>query len=228
MNPVVYAIPVAEPPAIANPTLGRWQSLGYKVIIQIDQSNPCKNDYDAHQVHQCEYRGYPHAVNTLAEWAVKQMGADIVITGGVDITPEPFKGAQAIASEFMEQFPDTFGVMQPIGDDWMTDSNGIPAAARICGSPWMGREFIRRINGGRGPFWPEYFHFFCDEEMKCVTEKLRILWQRPDLNQRHDHWSRKKVPRPPHLYPAKANWLDAKDLFLKRKGAGFPGHEPIL
>ena len=125
--------------------------------------------------------------------------------------------------------------MQPTGDRWMVHKDGTAASDRICGSPWMGREFIERINGGAGPFWPEYFHFFCDEEMKQVAEQLGILWQRRDLTQKHEHWQRPTndrtvrldATRPAYLAKAHQNAGEAGKLFKERKAAGFPGSEAL-
>lgn len=224
MSQVWYVIPVAESPEEANPQLLKWRELGYKVLIQVDPG--AKKGYEADQVHERPYISYPEAVNFLSKVAVGLDGS-VVVTGGTDIDPHPGKTAREIEQEFLKHFPDTFGVMQPTGDPWGMDKNGVPAAARICGSPWMGREFILRINQGKGPFWPEYFHFFCDEEMKEVTEGRKILWQRPDLTHFHNHWSRRRLPRPQHLNRARLNWDKAKKLFLARKAAGFPGSEPL-
>ena len=46
----------------------------------------------------------------------------------------------------------TFGVMQPTGDRW-GERNGIATIDRIAGSPWMGREFCRRMYHGSGPMY---------------------------------------------------------------------------
>ena len=91
----------------------------------------------------------------------------------------------------------------------------------------MGVEFCRRIYGGRGPFHEEYFHFFCDEELHEVADRLGILWHRSDLIHYHHHWGREGKPRPEYLHPARLNWNKAQTLFNERKAAGFPGHEPL-
>lgn len=131
----------------------------------------------------------------------------------------------------------TFGVMQPTGDRWgeqPTLPPGHPHRGayidRVCGSPWMGREFCQRMYGGRGPFFPGYRHMFNDEEMQAVVTKLGCFWQRPDLTHFHDHWGRKTGGKPPD-YMVAANspehWERTKALFENRKALGFPGHEPL-
>ena len=130
----------------------------------------------------------------------------------------------------------TFGVMQPTGDRWGADEPWAKAMFpdapayidRICGSPWIGREFARRMNQGKGPFWPEYRHMFADEELQCVAQRMGVLWQRPDLTHFHDHPRRDGVSRTPdfaqEIYSA-PHWEASKKLFESRKAAGFPGSE---
>jgi hypothetical protein len=135
----------------------------------------------------------------------------------------------------------TFGVMQPTGDRWGADEDwamrAYPDAPayidRICGSPWMGREFCLRINGGRGPLWSEYTHMFVDEELQNVAKRLGILWQRRDLIHYHRHWGRSANPSrddiPSFLAEVNsaAHWMASKELFETRLKAGFPGSEPL-
>lgn len=168
----------------------------------------------------------------------------------------------------------TFGVMQPTGDRWgegkcttclgtggianyatnegrptltCPDCSGSGISAvidRICGSPWMGREFCRRMYHGAGPLYHGYFHNFADEELQCVARKLGVLWQRRDLTQEHRHWATKQPKSATHTGiagdvrnmpewarkindPQQSDWDRSKALFARRKAAGFPGHEPL-
>lgn len=125
------------------------------------------------------------------------------------------------------------GVMQPTGDRY---ANG--SIDRIAGSAWYGREYCKRVNGGRGPLWPEYAHMFVDEEAQCVAQKLGVFWQRPDLIHLHHHFMRATSDlnspaiaslTPPHLIEANTpeHWFKYQRLFNQRKAAGFPGHEPL-
>ena len=103
---------------------------------------------------------------------------------------------------------------------------------RIAGSPWIGREFFRCMYGGTGPWWHEYTHCFGDEELQCVAKKLGVFLQRADLTQYHENWARKRgsiEDRPAFLAEANssAHWVKYQSIFLMRKAAGFPGHEPI-
>lgn len=165
-----------------------------------------------------------------------------------------------------------FGVMQPTGDRWgqgrcttcqgsgtidemlhcgakltCLDCRGTGVSAvidRICGSPWMGREFCRRMYHGGGPLYNGYYHNFADEELQHVARKLGVLWQRRDLTQTHRHWAQKQTKSATHTGlagdvrnmpewarkindPALSDWDQSKALFAKRKAAGFPGHEPL-
>lgn len=159
----------------------------------------------------------------------------------------------------------TFGVMQPTGDRWGDHADthefnswterdplrcrlcGNPEGSpkhmvgayidRVCGSPWLGREFCLRINQGNGPLWPEYFHMGVDEELQAVALKYGVLWQRRDLTHHHQHWGRPKpgerlAPQermPDFLKRANSGeeWDKYKALFAARKAAGFPGSEPL-
>lgn len=127
------------------------------------------------------------------------------------------------------------------------DCNGTGRSAvidRICGSPWMGREFCRRMYHGAGPLYNGYYHNFADQELQEVSRKLSVLWQRRDLIQTHQHWATKQPKSETHTglagdvrnmpeWAAKINdpklsdWERSKALFAKRKAAGFPGHEPL-
>ncbi len=134
--------------------------------------------------------------------------------------------------------PSTFGVMQPTGDRWHEGLGGFTNAPidRVAGSPWIGREFARRMYGGKGPYFPGYKHMFVDEELQRVAEKYGVFWQRRDLTQRHNHWGRGATDKavieakiPAHLvqWNTPEHWKESKALFESRKGAGFPGAEPI-
>ena len=98
---------------------------------------------------------------------------------------------------------------------------------RICGSPWIGREFALRINGGKGPWWPEYRHNWADEELQCVAKSLGVLWQRRDLTHYHDHARRNGGKWQEHQRWFDADYTRMKPLFDQRKRDGFPGSQPL-
>lgn len=195
------------------------------------------------------YPGYARAVNALVLDVIQfDPQAEWFVTGGDDVEPDMNHTAEEIArhtGQFFaakrhgivkahgEQLLDTFGVMQPTGDRFAGGS-----IDRICGSPWMGREFCKRVNGGRGPLWPEYPHMFVDNELQLVAQKLGVFQQRPDLIHLHHHFTRattdlhsgtKPSQIPAHLLEANSqqHWQRYQALFNARQGAGFPGHEPL-
>lgn len=203
---------------MARKHLPKWIGAGYRVIVLQDRVR-----FDVHGAevyHHGEYHGYAWAVNYLYRVVSGVSGAPVVVLIGDDMDPDPHKSPGEIRREFEERFPDTFGVMQPIGDP-------LSGVDRICGSPWVGRSFASRINGGVGPLWPGYYHFFADEELFDVTTMLGCLWQRRDLSHYHDHWSR-RGERPPHLGAAQDNWDADKATHTERKSKGFPGHAPLF
>jgi len=218
---VWYVVPSKRPVEEAHACLSKWIQHGYQVMIQRDP-----NDAEVKDVENIvrPYQGYSDAVNHLVAQVIqKDLYADWIVTGGDDIDPDLNHSAEEIAAECSAHFNGTFGVMQPIGDKWRCD------ISRICGNPWMGRDFCQRINQGRGPMWPEYFHMRNDEEMQEVTLKLGVLWQRPDLSQFHHHWMRESGSAPVFLARAnsQSNWDEMGAIFFARKAKGFPGHEPL-
>lgn len=126
----------------------------------------------------------------------------------------------------------TYGVMQPTGDSW-GDRNG-PYIQRVAGSAWLGRTFALYVNGGNGPLWAEYQHMYVDEELQAVAQMLGVFWQRPDLEQKHEHWGRRwdasaeHIPAHLQRWNAPEHWREAKAIFDRRKAAGFPGHERLV
>lgn len=219
MSDTDLRVPVILPsanPRMAQAHLPKWVAMGYRVVMFQDKVR--------FEIPGCEvypagsYIGYPAAINEMYQAVKGIAAAPVVVLIGDDMDPDPFKSPAQIREEFLQKFPDTFGVMQPIGDT-------MDGTDRICGSPWVGRAYANRINQGRGPLWPEYFHFFADEEMFNVTMKLNCLWQRRDLSHYHNHWSR-GGSRPPHMAKAQERWDTDKGRHDDRKAKGYPGHEP--
>jgi hypothetical protein len=249
---VWFAIPSKRPPEECDPVLKLWAERGYQIALWRDWN-------DARRWPQPEgccfvrtaekYPGYAIAVNSLVKQILEtDKEAEWIVTGGDDIEPDPDHTAEQIAEECGEYFVNphprtfndgTFGVMQPTGDRWGEDDpfarQRWPEAPayidRVCGSPWMGREFCRRMYQGNGPLWPGYRHMFEDEELQNVAQRLGVLWQRRDITHYHQHWSRgnDKAQMPEFLreVSGQAHWAEAKAMFETRKAGGFPGHEPI-
>lgn len=185
-NSVWVVFPTANPER-ADKATAAWQAQGYKVALFTDLEGkeadfgPFGEDF---RLHSAEYPGYFRACNALAK-AVLALEPDLsaLVCAADDMLPDPSHTAQEIAEEFLGRFPTGFGVMQPWGDD-------LDGTDRICGSPWVGREWIRRAYDGRGPLCGEFMHFFSDQILKQDAKALGVLWGRYDLTQEHHHWVR--------------------------------------
>ena len=228
VNPlsVWYAIPSARPDG---GTIWKWKGRGYKVAACVDEGQSGGGNLDILQSIM-PYPGYAYAVNNLVELILdRDPEVAWIVTGGDDTDPA-LSDPREIAAQCTEHFGGTFGVMQPTGDRWAGGS-----IDRICGSPWMGREFCERMYGGDGPLWSGWQHCFVDEELQCVAQRLGVLGQRRDLTHKHNHWLRCEGPddvnwkavEPEHLKDKNPTLQRDRPLFNQRKARGFPGHEPL-
>jgi hypothetical protein len=223
MPDVWLTIPSAKPAAECNAALDLWRNRGYRIAVFRDAgAKPVNTDLLIFG----QYPGYYRAVNALCHAVLAiDHEAEYCVAAGDDMEPDPRETPWAIAEQCSRHFGGTLGIMQPTGDDW-TDSLGV-IAERICGSPWLGADWIRRGLSGRGPTPETYFHMHGDEFLYNVAKKLGILWQRSDLSHRHNHWSRNSVPRPAYLEKASAEWEASKARFERDRASGFPGCEPL-
>lgn len=187
-----------------------------------------------------EYAGWGNSINILiAEIMVYDPGAQWFVGGGDDTDPDQRAHADDIGMECFGYFyGSTFGVMQPTGDRWGESEpwakHLFPDAPayidRICGSPWIGREFARRANQGKGPFWPECYHMFSDQILKESAEKLGILWQRRDLIHFHNHCRRDGVARTPEFLRqaySQEEWQKSKAIYERLKASDFAECAPL-
>ena len=159
--------------------------MGFKVGVLIDRySKRAVDDLGLDLVLEEDYMGYSIAVNRLF-FHPKVIESDVVITGGDDIYPDKNFRAQEIRDYFLGIFPDTFGVISPKNEFGKVET---------ANTPFIGRDFFLRINKGRGPFWPEYFHFFSDTELYDVANSLNSLHVTDKFVLYHDHWSRIHSP----------------------------------
>ncbi len=243
---VWFCIPSARPIEQVESVLEKWRERGYKVALWRDEvvlaGDPIPFKETADLVYFGAYEGYAEAVNFLASKVLHEdASCDWIVTGGDDTLPDPNHTASQIAVEcsyyFGSQLTDgmyiyspktsTFGVMQPTGDRFAGGS-----IDRIAGSPWLGREWCLRANGGRGPFWPEFTHMFGDECLKRTAEKLGVYWSRPDLTHFHKHFQRESdaidsnaIYRrpPPHLdkWNTKQHWEDMLAIFRRLEAEDF-------
>lgn len=216
MIDIWYAVPSANKERCEG-CFGLWKDRGYKTAVLIDKGRSAPKNADL-VVEADPYPGYYGSFIQLCR-AIGP-GAQIVITGGDDILPDP-REAQEIGEEFLERFPDGFGVMQPLGDN-------MPGGETICASPWVGYGWIKRAYRGNHPVWPGYIAFFGDQELREVSKKLGVLWQRYDVNQYHHHWSRPGGPQKLDYQSRNDGfWAADEKLYYSRKQGGWPGHEPL-
>lgn len=204
----------------------RWTSMGYRVLFYQDPGTRPFGLEKHTRSWIAPYRGVWNATNDLARMAYL-LGAEVCLFVGDDMDPDPNHDAEAIATQYLNRFPDGFGLMQPCGDPQGVDGTGRSAAARICGSVWFGRGWIERAYGGRGPTPGEYYHFYADEELALVGEKLGVMWWRPDLTQWHHHWSFGASKREWYHDKAQTQWDRDKRLFGERRNRAFIEADPL-
>ena len=225
---VWFALPSAKPPADAQPFMDAWSDMGYKLaIFRQDGVDP---NIRADLILTGPYRGWPTMCNLMAREVLERYPeTEWIVTGGDDMLPDPNRRADEIAAECSDHFyralHPTYGVMQPIGDKW--GGNWQENVHKICGSPWMGAEFVRRWNGGAGPLCTEYWHSYADEELYETVKGAGILWQREDLSQKHVHHLRENRPQPAYMRESYNRFQADGAIFRQRKARGFPGWEPI-
>jgi len=226
---VYLCIPSARPDG---GTIPKWTEAGYKTAIWRDPGAP---PIEANITIVGRYPGYSKASNALIKLALADPACQWVVGGGDDVLPEPNKSPEQIADECYGHFVGdfsrgTFGVMQPTADRYGENAigpwpRGSAYIDRVCGSPWMGRAFCERINGGRGPWWEEFFHMFSDEALQNVALKLGILWQRRDLCHRHLHWGVngdiQQMPEFLRYVNTSQHWESSKAIFERLKSSGF-------
>jgi hypothetical protein len=199
--------------------LAAWKGMGYNTCILVDAFHPVKAEADV-VISVPNYEGYWKSCNQMCKHIIAKSHAHIVVCAADDLFPDERKNAEVLQRQFLQHFNGTLGIMQPIGDS-------MKGTDQICGSPWIGREFIERSYQGNGPYHDGFAQFYSDEELLHVAKKLGILWQRRDVTHLHMHWARKKGPKktPYQIENSKKWWDKDKALYLLRSKAGFPGHE---
>ena len=209
--------------------------MGYKLAVYRDTgAEPIK----AHLKVDGDYPGYAVAMNQLTQYVMElDPSCEWCVVGADDILPDPNHMAETIAAQCTMHFSGTFGCMQPTGDRWGSDASmpncrpdRVAYIDRVCGSPWLGREFVMTMYEGNGPYFPAYSHMGVDEELQEVAEMLGVLWQRPDLTHLHNHWARERRKMPDYLKEANSpqHWNAYKRIFETRKAQGFPGARPVV
>ncbi|MDX2118307.1 MAG: hypothetical protein SFY96_09015 [Planctomycetota bacterium] len=215
-----FAIPSACPER-CRITLRAWREQGYGTAVLADaKSSAAESDFGADVVVRVDrYEGWPASVNFLCRQVVPRE-CPVVVTGGDDILPDPRHSCEQLVNEFLQRFPDTFGIMQARGDTFM-------AAHQYCGSPFIGRAWFERMYAGAGGLFSGYRHNYADNELQWLARGMGVLWDRPDLTQAHEHFSRAGSAAPSHWGGVVASDLQDCLLYYARAQSGFPGHEPI-
>jgi hypothetical protein len=250
-----FCIPSKRPLLEAENSLSKWREMGYGVALWRDEGDTPHPPCDFLHVAP-KYLGWGTAINYLGR-QVLSMDAecDWIVCGGDDTLPDAQRTPDQIAFECGRHFGEnqqrfrlepttistgyghepcqgrspwsTFGVMQPLGDLELWPNSQID---KICGSPWIGREYFLRAYQGNGPICAEYGWMYDDEEMYEVTKRLGVLWQRHDVTHIHNHWARNPGGQCP-TFAQHANtpqhFQKNKHLFESRKRAGFPGSKPL-
>jgi hypothetical protein len=252
---VWITVPSARPVAEVQKWAAAWRERGYKIALWRDTYEQDIGDVcECHCVGIEPYPGYAKVINELIAMVIlRDPSAEWFIAAGDDVFPDPNHTAEEIAAQCRAYFGErqrrvlvadytsgdaaeagagiwysTFGVMQPTGDRWC-DRQG-PMSERVAGSAWIGRDFAKRVNGGNGPLWPEYYHYCVDEELQEVATRLGVFWQRPDIIHHHQHYMRSgdsvaRATVPAHLERANSEFMAARRKFATRKANRFPGSE---
>ena len=207
-----------------------WLAKGYDVLVMLDkdQAPPDDNRICWMNCSVEKFPGYYKVANEIARKAFA-FGADLVTMIGDDMDP-PEQGAEAVAAMYFARFPDGFGVLQGCGDTQGME-NGVPASARICGSPTFGEGWANRAYGGKGPFCDEYTSFYGDEDLWNVAKKCGVLLLEPSVTIFHRHWSFGHMQKQKYQQNNEGNWALCKATFERRVGPSrqnpnFPGWEP--
>ncbi len=216
---VWFAIPSANE-GMARRTLPVWKARGYRIALLQDQFRFDVPEADVVVRPWRSYRGWPVSVNFLCRHVLPR-DCPVVVTGGDDMEPDPRPAAEILAA-FRAKFPDLFGVLQPTGDDY-------PGTDKICGSPWLGRGWVDRAYSGVGPLWPQYHHFYADEELLNVAGGLGVLWQAREFAQYHHHRHRtgNEKQSHPHAGSFTGSWDEDKITFEQRRKHGWPCAKPL-
>jgi hypothetical protein len=227
-----FCIPSARKASEANAMLAIWRERGYKIALWRDAAETVPPVCDI--LLTGKYPGYAQAVNALAaEVLSRDTRCEWIVTGGDDTLPDLSHSPEHIAAQCRDHFNGTFGVMQPTGDRFAGGS-----IDRIAGSPWMGREWCERANGGEGPLWPEFTHMFVDQCLQDTAIRCGAFWQRQDLIHLHRHFMRKddglhsavnRISPPAHLvkWNSSAHWQEMEAIYMRLKRCDFAPCMPI-
>lgn len=203
-----FVVPSARPVEEASACLARWIAKGYRTAIWRDQrdylTEMLKDRRDEAMVIVGAYPGYAAAMNLLQKAVFsRDPECNWIVAGGDDTDPDPHDPADIelecalwfgllpgpSPDDLFDEMPpyrtdevkrkSSFGVMQPTGDRFAQGS-----IDRICGSPWLGREFCRRMYQGKGPYFAGgQCHVCCGTGRRPASlgDILQINWTPCDV-----------------------------------------------
>lgn len=212
---VWVCVPTAQREHV-NGQLSKWRERGYRIATLVNEALKLEITGPHMNIWTPEYPGVWRSWNILAK-AVMAHGADVCVLAGDDMDPDPNHSAQEIAAQFLERFPDGYGVMQPCGDPQGDLIDGWRNAGRICGSPWVGRRWVELAYSGYGPVCDLYSAFYADEELLNLAGNRGVLWRREDLSQFHRHWSWGHLPKRGYHDRNQEQWEKDQQLFEHRR-----------
>lgn len=186
-----------------------WKDLGFKVLAMAPQE-PMKVD-DFIQCEHADYKGHPWGIYTTMKRAFDN-GADICIIGSDDVWPTTDR--ETYLSHYLHRFPEYDGIMEPSGGKSEGERNLV-----IVG--FVGREFFRRYNGGMGVYDLSYNHFYSDQELAIVSNKLGKLYKNDYIKFDHRHWTKTGENRPWYMGRWKALAPQDEANFDRRMADGF-------
>lgn len=220
MNYSHYVIFPSAKPSRADACVEAWKAKGYKTLVYLDTpEQKCGADIVSYGAGGA-FPGYYKVIGSLARQAFAH-GADVVTCIGDDMMP-PEQGAEWVASDYFAKFKDGLGVYQGCGDAQGMDGNGVPAAARICGSPTFGPAWAARAYDGTGPFCTLYGSYYGDEDLFNVAGKLGRLHMEPSVSILHLHWSWGWMKMQEYHARNQVGWEADQRTFFARRAAGFP------
>jgi len=206
--------------------LSKWRSAGYRIGVFVDPGPITIKCFD--WLIQAPYPGVWAAWNALSKAAIA-MGVDCCFLVGDDMEPPQEVSVKLLRAQYLERFPDGFGVLQGTSDHQGERIKGKWASERICGSPIIGRGWVARAYRGNGPVDARCKAFYSDEALLHVALKQNVLWQNPSFGAFHKHWSFAcGLPRQDyHVRNSNQFWASDKAIFEASMRDGFPEGEPL-
>lgn len=195
----------------------KWKDAGFKLFADIEHGKVRCADLTVIRT----YDGHPRSSNQAIADCI-ELGADIVLNVNDDMFPINLTTTDLIKAWAFAFGESTLGVMQCAGDMW-----GGMAWAAVC--PAVGRDYAKRINGGKGLYWHEYDHYFADQEIRDVAMRCEKYVQHPTLMIYHDHHTRggRDGLSEMNREHTRAKHEHDRRIYEARRSANFPGSELI-